>query len=222
LCVVSWVVTLTHYKCASAGFALRSFPPMVTPLTAFLGINKRVIIERGGDAMVQNEDGDTPLDLALLREQVEAARMLIERGADVTVKNNYGSITLHLASLHGHVEVVGILIERSADVTAQNNYGETPLHIASLYGQAEVVDVLIERGADATAQDKDGSTKSDQTEMSPQRYAEFVRILLEHGAECESQGQGWMDSVGSCVVGLGGCGSGTSLSPAWSRFWHIS
>jgi ankyrin repeat protein len=36
------------------------------------------------------------------------------------------------------------------------------------------------------------STKSDWTEMSPQRYAEVVRILLEHGADATVKDKdGW-------------------------------
>jgi ankyrin repeat protein len=56
-----------------------------------------MLIERGADVTAQNNDGETPLHLALQRGQVDVARMLIERGADVTAQNNDGETPLHLA-----------------------------------------------------------------------------------------------------------------------------
>jgi ankyrin repeat protein len=41
-----------------------------------------MLIERGADATAQNNDGETPLHLALQMGQVDVARMLIECGAE--------------------------------------------------------------------------------------------------------------------------------------------
>ena len=71
--------------------------------------------------------GSSPLFVASLFGQTEAARLLIEKGADLTIKNNHGSTALHVAAFFGHPETVKLLLEKGADVTAKNNNGETPL-----------------------------------------------------------------------------------------------
>jgi len=75
--------------------------------------------------------GSTPLILAALFGQTEAARLLLEKGADLNVKNNDGSTALHTAAFLCHPETVKLLLEKGADVTAKNNDGQTPLDIVA-------------------------------------------------------------------------------------------
>jgi len=71
--------------------------------------------------------GSTPLIVAAVFGQTEAARLLIEKGASVNVKNNEGNTSLHVATFFCHPETVKLLLEKSAKVNALNNRGETPL-----------------------------------------------------------------------------------------------
>jgi ankyrin repeat protein len=144
-----------------------------------------LIIDRGADVTVENNDGETALHLASQMGQVDAARMLIECGADVTAQYNDGQTSLHLASQRGQVDAARMLIERGADVTAQKNDGQTPLHLATQWGQVDVARMLIEHGADVTAQTNDGETPLHLA--SQHGRVDVARMLIERGADVTAQ-----------------------------------
>jgi len=75
--------------------------------------------------------GGTPLMMAALMGQTEAADLLIAKGAKMDSKNNDGATALHLAAFFCHKETTQLLLDRGADATAKNNRGETPLAIVS-------------------------------------------------------------------------------------------
>ena len=71
--------------------------------------------------------GGTPLMVAVLFGQTEAAKLLIQKGANANIKNNDGATALHIAAFFGHPEVVKLLLAKGADVNARNKKGETAL-----------------------------------------------------------------------------------------------
>jgi hypothetical protein len=74
------------------------------------------------------EGGVTPLFVAALFGQADAARLLIERGADFKIaKGEDGSTALHAAAFFCHSEVVKLLLAKGAEVNAVNRRSETPL-----------------------------------------------------------------------------------------------
>jgi len=72
--------------------------------------------------MLQNNDGESPLPLASLLGQVDAARMLIEHGADLTAQNNDGvtsdvnSINFGLGVTTRLCRIACIMLEHGANV----------------------------------------------------------------------------------------------------------
>ena len=156
------------------------------------------LIEHGADLQAQNNNGDTPLHLALQESQVDVAvaRMLIERGADPTAQNNDGWAPLHLVSDWGEWGQVGVarmLIEHCADLTIHNNYGWTPLHLASDWGQVDVARMLLEHGADPTAQNNYGWTPLHLA--SQEGDVDVARMLIEHGADLTAQNRDGQTSL---------------------------
>ena len=79
----------------------------------------------------ESDGGSTPLIVAALFGQTEAARMLIENGAKLETKNNDGATALHVAAFFCHPETVALLLASGADVNARNIRGETPLDTVS-------------------------------------------------------------------------------------------
>ena len=71
--------------------------------------------------------GSTPLLVAALYGQTEAARLLIEKGAKLEIKNNDGATPLLVAVFFCQPETAKLFLEKGADPHAQNNRGETPL-----------------------------------------------------------------------------------------------
>jgi ankyrin repeat protein len=80
-----------------------------------------MLIERGADVSVQNEDGSTALHLASRNGHVDLGRMLIERGADISVQNKEGQTAQQVALERGHVDLAQML-ERSTNLAPH----ETP------------------------------------------------------------------------------------------------
>jgi ankyrin repeat protein len=87
--------------------------------------------------------GSTPLLVAALFGQTEAARLLLEKGANVNSKNNEGATPLLVAAFFCHPETVKLLLEKGADVRAKNNRGETPLDTVAEPWNAEVENAYI-------------------------------------------------------------------------------
>ena len=71
--------------------------------------------------------GSTPLIVAAIFDQAEAARLLIENEANVNARNNERNTALHIAAFFGHPETVKLLLAKGAEVNAKNIRSETPL-----------------------------------------------------------------------------------------------
>jgi hypothetical protein len=71
--------------------------------------------------------GSTPLMIAALLGQTEAAKLLIEKGANINAGNNEGSTALLIAAFFCHSETVKLLLDKGAEVNAKNIRSETPL-----------------------------------------------------------------------------------------------
>jgi hypothetical protein len=71
--------------------------------------------------------GASPLIVAALYGQTEAARVLVRNGASVNSTNSDGATALHVAAFFCHPEMVAFLLEQGADVEARNRFGQTAL-----------------------------------------------------------------------------------------------
>lgn len=110
------------------------------------------------DVNIRTDQGETPLMLAALTNQLELARLLIARGADV---NQTGWTPLHYAATNGHLEMIGLLLDNSAYIDAESPNGSTPLMMAARYGSPQAVKLLLEQGADPNLRNQLGLTALD-------------------------------------------------------------
>src|SRR5437867_3867392 len=79
-----------------------------------------------------DEQGNTPLHLAVLNKYLPLLDWLKDHGADPNSKGLNGDRPLHLATiLDGSSDgrVIRRLLLMGADVNAPNDYGDTPLHL---------------------------------------------------------------------------------------------
>jgi ankyrin repeat protein/anthranilate/para-aminobenzoate synthase component II len=98
-----------------------------------------------------DDDQETPLSIAIDKEQVNNAIMLIEAGANITAKDKTGSSAIHDASLKGLFEVVKLLLDKGANVNEADKFGITPLYFAIFSLDIETIRLLINKGADKSA-----------------------------------------------------------------------
>lgn len=76
----------------------------------------RLLIRSGAkDVNTKDEDGTTPLFLALYSEQFAIAKSLVDLGANVNEKAKDGQTPLEYAKSIGHTAMINLLIENGAE-----------------------------------------------------------------------------------------------------------
>lgn len=71
--------------------------------------------------------GSTPLMVAAMYGQQDAADILISNGAKLEAKNAHGSTALHMAAFFCYPGIVKSLLEKGADPNLKDENGATPL-----------------------------------------------------------------------------------------------
>ena len=79
---------------------------------------------------IRNNDGDTPLDLALINGHVAVIKYLIEQCNNKNIQNNKGWTPLHYASYYGFTDIVKYLIKNGSDPSIKDEKEKTPLDYA--------------------------------------------------------------------------------------------
>ncbi|XP_054002911.1 NF-kappa-B inhibitor cactus [Hylaeus anthracinus] len=120
---------------------------------------------------ILNDDGQSPLHLAVLTRQPRIVRRLVLAGANPALRNFRGNTALHLACATGDLACAKALTDPLSPVERtylmpgkkvpalpqnleQRNYdGEMCLHIAASTGQVELVRLLLRLGADLEARE---------------------------------------------------------------------
>ena len=107
-------------------------------------------------SMIKNEgisinetdnNGNSPLHLAILSGESEYARSLINQGADLIIKNKLELSPLHLAVFLNNEDVANLLLLKGAEIDTKGNSGYTPLHIASELNHVSLAKDLLSMGA---------------------------------------------------------------------------
>jgi serine/threonine protein kinase len=116
---------------------------------------------------VKDNNGNTPLILAITVKNNDIAKFLISKGADVKRVGSNGRSPL-IAAID-NIELVEILLAKGADPNMPNDNGETPLMRAiadadeNLTDRSnptllKVIELLLSKGADPNLADRDGNT----------------------------------------------------------------
>jgi len=183
-----------HIVMLHSNFAFENNFPEEPEVYARLVIE--ALIKAGADVSAHGENGATPLQIAVLYNNVKGAEMLIKAGADVSDHGRDGLTPLH-AAINTNLKLAKMLIEAGADVSARDDIsgirgtryekltestygGMTPLHVAAKYNNLEGSKMLIEAGAKIMPKDDTGKTPLDYAES-----AEMIKLLKSHGAKEE-------------------------------------
>ena len=99
------------------------------------------LIKEGAYPENKNKEDLTPLQIAVIEGQTEAALALIEGGANIQVKGKNDASPLHLAAVEGETETALALIKAGADANALDLFGITPLK-AAINEHGETSDIV--------------------------------------------------------------------------------
>ena len=103
---------------------------------------------KGVDLDARNNADETPLMMAALRAEEDAAEALLARGASL---QKTGWTPLHYAATGGDAKIVKLFLAKGAAIEARSPNNSTPLMMAARYGSDEAVDALLAAGADRSA-----------------------------------------------------------------------
>jgi ankyrin repeat protein len=114
--------------------------------------NKAVVealLEFGADIEARDNNNETALYHAAMKNRCQIAKMLLREGADTTAIAEDGQTALYKAGGRGYEEMVRALLNYGANPSIGRGVsGETVLYKAARKGYTEVVYLLLQYGAD--------------------------------------------------------------------------
>lgn len=96
---------------------------------------------------VKDNDGNTPLALAVTNEKNNTVQMLLNAGAKTDIRNNDGDTPLALAVKKEKKDIAQMLLDAGAKTDIRNNEGDTPLSIGWIKNDQEMIDLLLDSHA---------------------------------------------------------------------------
>jgi ankyrin repeat protein len=108
----------------------------------------QLLVERGADVNLRNEDGNTALIIAAEYGRYDCVKYLIDHGANVNIRNFAGDSALIYAAKNGHYECLKKLFNQSTDVDISGDLA-TSLLYAAKYNYFSCVRYLVNCGAAA-------------------------------------------------------------------------
>lgn len=142
----------------------------------------KVLLEQDPDSVNRlNDDGESPLLLAVGRSNLVIVELLLRAGADAGRADLRGVLPLHIAAANGDLFTGRALLSAGADVNGKTAEGSTPLILAARNSRNDFTAMLIEEGADVNA--VDNAQHSALYYASEAGYTEIVEQLLMAGAE---------------------------------------
>jgi uncharacterized protein len=123
----------------------------------------------------KNENGFSPLIIAVYRQQADAARLLLQLGADPNVNSPEGT-ALVAASYKGDLTLLNLLLSKGAKLDESNEDGVSALMYAAQLNHKGIVIRLIEQGANKTLRSKAGYTALDYAKKND--HNELLQLLI--------------------------------------------
>ena len=141
----------------------------------------RRLLDDGASLSARNDEGQTPLHLAVCSGDKSMVQILLQRGPDLEATASNGNKPLYDAAESGYIDIVKLLLDFNANVEAFNiDKQKTAFYQAVENGHFTVAKTLLRYGADIDVRSPTGLTplfcavrRGDQ---------ELVRYLLKHGA----------------------------------------
>ncbi|MBA3632903.1 MAG: ankyrin repeat domain-containing protein [Acidobacteria bacterium] len=145
------------------------------------------------DINMRDDLGNSPLHLALKKNEMDVFESLLEKNADVNVpgkgeRANNQSV-LYVAVYRNDEDLVKKLLERGANPNLADSDGALPLSEAVLGSDVnpEIVKMLLDKGANPDIQEKNKATAliyiAANAQTTAHKRRQVIKMLLEKGAD---------------------------------------
>ena len=149
----------------------------------------KLIIAQGVDVNSKDENGNTLLHFAVLKENYELLNLLIQNNADLNMKNKEGEAPLNLAiglRYRGGIyspEIAKLLINNGADINVKNPIGNLSLlHFAVKENDKKFINFLLDKGININAKDSGKATALHSTIKHFEHDNQIALLLIKRGA----------------------------------------
>ena len=163
------------------------------------------VLLRKADINLQDDLGNSPLHLAIVKGKEKILDMLLEKDVNVNVSGRQGTVKnispLYAAVLKRREDLVKKLIKKKAAPNIADSQGSFPLIDAVFQKVAnpEIVKMLLENGAEVNKKNVDGATAliyaASNQDITPEVRQTIVKLLLEKGADKSIKGKGGKDAL---------------------------
>ena len=142
------------------------------------------LIDAKASVDVKNEDGLTPLQVALRHSFLAPAKVLMKAGARLSPSDTSANPALFTAANSGDADLVQLLVSAKVNVNVSNKVGKTPIQLALQMFHSGAARVLLEAKAevDPTAEYINNAVIS----AAVKGEAEVMRLLLAVKAPVET------------------------------------
>ena len=142
------------------------------------------LLEDGADIEERNDEGETPLHVAIRRYRQEAARILLNRGAAIDARTPGGKTAFAHAARRGFDDVAVWLLGRGADPSLTD---ADRLAVLFTHGDLEAARALLDRQPDLA---RTGNPEEDRllADLAGRPDDLAVRMLVEAGADLAARG----------------------------------
>lgn len=138
----------------------------------------------GKDPNERDENGNTLLIDAVLRDQPRLIACLLDHGADIDATNDEGQTSLIVANMstqsdgsEERLELSRLLTDKGANVNVQDAHSGTALMYAAHGGAKDTVQLLLSKGAETDTKDNNGDTADQWTKN--EEIAAMIRTARE-------------------------------------------
>lgn len=147
----------------------------------------KLLIDNKANINYTDENGFSPLNMAIESGDMELTKFLITNGANVNSLMQDGVSLIGYAIAQNNMDLLQMLIENGANVNNTNgdSWADTPLKTASRLGLDNVVRILLTRNVDINAVDMNGNTALHTAALNSQ--LSVVKLLLEKNPNLDIQ-----------------------------------
>lgn len=133
-------------------------------------------------------DDLTPLQTAVVVDNLEALKMLVDLGANIEVKHDVGLDLIGLAAELDRVEIAEYLVELGWDFMTPSETSHY-IHTAAMNGNIEFVKLCLEKGIDINLKSFEGRGDTPLHAAAIQGKLEMVKFLVEQGADVNAESE---------------------------------